>query len=80
MHSLIINLDLSIEKRYENIVKLFDVKAASKNLNEIYSFSEIYCVCFSLIFFFSFFSLLFLRIVFPFRLFRIQLGTFGGHL
>jgi hypothetical protein len=36
MHSLIINLDLSIEKRYENIVKLFDVKAASKNLNEIY--------------------------------------------
>lgn len=36
MHHLIINLDLPIEKRYENIVKLFDLKKISKNLNDVY--------------------------------------------
>lgn len=36
MHSVIINLDLPIEKRYENVVKLFDVKKLSQCFNNIY--------------------------------------------
>jgi len=36
MHHLIINLDLPVEKRYENILKLFDLKKIAKNLNDVY--------------------------------------------